>query len=92
MYGEFDLYKTDCDDLVDELQVEFSISLSKAMQDLNITRNDLAEKVSVSPAYISRILKGNVKLSVELMAKIAMAVGYHIKIDMVPEYGSRTDG
>jgi transcriptional regulator with XRE-family HTH domain len=52
-----------------------------------ITRSDLARRLGVSPAYITKVLRGNVNFTVESMVRLVRAAGGEVKIQVAP----RTD-
>ena len=53
----------------------FAISLNNMMVKKNITKTDLAKKIGVSKAYITKVLRGEVNFTVETMVKFSMALG-----------------
>lgn len=52
----------------------FAISLNNLMLEKNITKTDLAKKIGVSKAYITKVLRGEDNFTVETMVKFAMAL------------------
>lgn len=46
-----------------------------AMENRRITRSELARRMGVNPAYITKILRGHANLSLESLAKVAFAMG-----------------
>lgn len=45
------------------------------MQEKSLTRSDIAEKLGVSPQYVSRILSGNTNFSFKSIAEIERKLG-----------------
>lgn len=45
------------------------------MQENSLTRSDIAEKLGVSPQYVSRILSGNTNFSFKSIAEIESKLG-----------------
>lgn len=45
------------------------------MQEKSLTRSDIAEKLGVSPQYVSRILSGNTNFSFKSIAEIESKLG-----------------
>lgn len=45
------------------------------MQENSLTRSDIAEKLGVSPQYVSRILSGNTNFSFKSIAEIERKLG-----------------
>ena len=48
------------------------------MQDCNLTRNDVAEKLNVSPQYVSKILSGKVNFSFKTISEIEEKLGIEV--------------
>lgn len=57
----------------------FAISINNMMVEKNITKTDLAKKIGVSKAYITKVLRGEANFTVETMVKFSMALGYVIE-------------
>jgi transcriptional regulator with XRE-family HTH domain len=55
------------------------------MDALQMSRADLAAKIGASPAYVSKILRGDVNFTIESMAKIAHAVGGRLSVNIIDE-------
>lgn len=55
-----------------------------AMENRGITRSDLARRLGVNPAYITKILHGHANLSLESLAKVAFAMDMRWECLMVP--------
>jgi transcriptional regulator with XRE-family HTH domain len=58
----------------ESLFIETSARIVQAMNNLGITRSALARRMNVSPAYITKILRGHANLSLESLAKLAFAL------------------
>ena len=56
-----------------ELAVSFLADLTEAMRALGISNSDLAKRANVSPAYITKVFRGPSNLSLETIAKLAVA-------------------
>lgn len=48
------------------------------MQDCNLTRNDVAEALGVSPQYVSMILSGKVNFSFKTISEIEEKLGIEV--------------
>lgn len=57
-------------------------TLAEARQ---LSRADLARLLGVSPAYITKIFRGNVNFTVETMVRLARRVGARLELNLVPE-------
>lgn len=53
--------------------------VTRILHEKNMSKKDLAEKMDVTPAYITKIMRGNENLSMETIAKIAVALDCEIK-------------
>ena len=58
-----------------ELAVSFLADLTEAMRAKEITNSELARRAGVSPAYITKVFRGPSNLSMDTIAKLAMATG-----------------
>lgn len=61
---------------------DFMISVHSSMQKENISKMVLSEKIGCSPAYISKILKGDVNFTIETMVKISRALNTKLCIHL----------
>lgn len=60
--------------------MEFCEVVLAEMEKQKITRAELARRMGVSRAYVSKLFKG-CNMTVDSMAKVALALGYGIKIN-----------
>jgi plasmid maintenance system antidote protein VapI len=65
--------------------LEFTEGLYDLMQDNNISRMELAKRLGKSPAYITKILRGDVNFTIDSMVKLAKAVGGTVQIHLGQE-------
>ena len=49
-----------------------------------LTRAELARRLGFSPAYVTKILRGNANFTLESMVKIARALGAELRISLDP--------
>lgn len=69
--------------------LEFTEELSRLMKEKNVSRSVLAERIGHSPAYVTKVLRGNANLTIATMVKLARALGAEVRIHLTPA-GSRT--
>ncbi len=62
--------------------IEFTEELSRLMELRGMTCDDLAAAIGLSPSYISKVLKGNVDLTVATMTKLGRALGSRARIHL----------
>lgn len=67
------------------LILEFTEGLQSLMGKRGISRIELAKRLGVSPAYVTKVLRGNVNFTVDSMVKLANAVGGHVHVHVAPE-------
>jgi transcriptional regulator with XRE-family HTH domain len=79
-----DTYWTEC------AIIEFTEELCRCMETQGITRADLARRMDVSPAFITKILRGNCNFTLETMTKLSRAVGSELRIHLEPQAPCRT--
>ena len=64
----------------EKLAVGFLAELTALMQAHEVTNAELARRVGVSPAYITKVFRGPSNLSIETLAKLADAVGGEVRL------------
>lgn len=47
-----------------------------------LTRAEFAARIGASPAYVSRALRGDVNFTLETMAKLALATGARLRVEL----------
>ncbi len=71
------------------LEMEFTEELCRLMEEQGVSRAELARRAGTSPAYITKILRGNTNFTLATMAKLARALGMEVRLHLAPR-GSRT--
>src|SRR5205809_81544 len=61
---------------------DFIEALAFRMENLNISRSALAAKLGASPAYVTKVLRGETNLTVQSMAKLARALESVVRIHL----------
>ena len=64
--------------------IRFTEDLVAAMKSSGLTRSALAERIGSSPAYITKILKGETNFTLESMVKIANGLNCELTIGLQP--------
>ncbi len=57
----------------------------EAMEVRDVSRTELARRMDVSPAYVTKILRGHANLSLESLAKLAFALDLQWECFLVPQ-------
>ncbi len=64
--------------------LEFTEELCRLMESQGVSRAELARRLDTSPAYVTKILRGNSNFTLETMVRMAQAVGCELKVRMTP--------
>jgi transcriptional regulator with XRE-family HTH domain len=59
--------------------------LSSQLEKQSLTRNDLAKRMGVSGAYVTKILNGNPNLTIKSLLKLSDALGQELAIQLYRE-------
>ena len=70
--------------------IQFTEELVARMKASGINRSALAEKIGTSPAYVTKILRGDTNFTLDSMVKIADALGCELTIGLRPLAIART--
>ena len=65
--------------------LEFVEDVIGRMEQLDMSRSELASKIDVSPAYITKILRGTTNFTLQSMVRISRAVGCELRTHLQPE-------
>lgn len=57
---------------------EVALRLVRYMESNRLSRKELAERLSVSPQYVSKLLSGNVNFSFKSIAELEEKLGLHL--------------
>ncbi len=66
----------------ENLKLDFAVAIEKAMIDRDINKSDLASKIATSPAYITKVLRGDANVTIATMAKLSHALDYCVHINL----------
>ncbi len=69
---------------VTKIQLDLSSMINKYMETNKMSRTDLANKLGVTPKYISLILNGNFDNRLSKLVELSMAIGMVPQIKYVP--------
>lgn len=69
----------------ESLFIETAARLIDAMENRGVTRSELARRLDVSPAYVTKILRGHANLSLESLAKLAFALELKWECILIPQ-------
>src|SRR5271157_5898640 len=63
----------------------FTEELHKQAEKENISRTELARRMEVSPAYITKIFRGDVNFTIDTMVRLARRVGARLQLHLAPD-------
>jgi transcriptional regulator with XRE-family HTH domain len=66
-------------------KLDFSIELNRLFKRTGMTQAELATKIDSSPAYITKIFRGDTNFTIETMVKLAIAVDGELHIQITPK-------
>jgi transcriptional regulator with XRE-family HTH domain len=64
--------------------LDFTEGLHRIMEANGVSRSDLARRLGVSAAYITKVLRGNINFTVDSMVRLVRAAGGEVRIQVVP--------
>lgn len=67
-------------DAAETIKLEFAIAIDAAIKNKNMTRKQVAEAIKTSPAWVTKVLRGDVNLTIESMAKLCQAIDHKLEI------------
>lgn len=65
--------------------LDFTEDLCALMDQNNVSRTELADLIGNSPAYITKVLRGNVNFTLATMTKLARALNAVVHVHLSPE-------
>jgi len=72
----------------ENFKLDFAVAIERALNTSGKKRVDLAKEIEVSPARITKILRGDANLTMEVMYKMAKALNHKIHVHLAPEDAS----
>jgi len=63
----------------------FTEEFQRLTENENICRAELARRLGVSPAYITKVFRGNANFTIETMVRLARTVGARLHLHLTPQ-------
>ncbi|MFZ1547900.1 MAG: helix-turn-helix transcriptional regulator [Candidatus Nitrotoga sp.] len=60
---------------VEAAKLDFALELTRHMNVQSVSKADMAKRLGTSPAYITKLLRGDTNLTIESMVKASRALG-----------------
>ncbi len=70
---------------VASLILDFTEGLHRIMEANGVSRSELARRLEVSPAYITKVVRGNVNFTLDSMVRLVRAVGGEVSLQIAPK-------
>lgn len=70
---------------LEKVLFEVAEQTCKLVESQGITRSELAQRLAVTPAYITKLLNGNPNLTIESLLKLSDALGQTLDIRFAPK-------
>ena len=83
--AKLDEFKDDAGFYAEQLILGLTEQIVAAMKDLIINRAELASRLGVSRAFVTKLLNGNPNMTLKTMASVAKALGCAVNINFCPE-------
>jgi transcriptional regulator with XRE-family HTH domain len=71
-------------DHAEVVKLDFAALIDRAIQEKGMTRKEVAARMKTSPAWVTKVLRGDVNLTIESMDKLCSAVGKELRIQIEP--------
>jgi transcriptional regulator with XRE-family HTH domain len=62
----------------------FAEDLARVMEREGVSRAELARRLGATPAYVTKILRGNVNFTLATMVRLARALGGELQVKLTP--------
>ncbi len=66
--------------------IDFTEELCRVMEEKGVSRAELARRIGSSPAYITKILRGNSNFTLSSMVRVARALEHEVHIHLARPY------
>ena len=82
--GELDAIRGTFEFRLERVLFQVAEEISRLMHEQNMSRAEIAERLGVSRAYVTKILNGNPNLTIKTMLRLAEALGRELAIQFAP--------
>lgn len=69
---------------VEQTKLDYTVGIVALMRKHDVSRAELARRLEVSPAYVTKVLKADANLTIESMVKMARALDGTVRIHVTP--------
>lgn len=82
---QLDKFKDDVEFLTEKVILDFTEQVVAYMEKRGINRAELAKRLGVSKAFITKLLNGNPNLTIKTMVSLAKTLNCDLNIELCPE-------
>lgn len=75
---------------LEKILIQLGEDICRLMRDQQISRADVAKRLGVSRAYVTRVLNGNPNLTIKTLLKLSDALGHELAIRFAPKPDAST--
>ena len=79
---KLDKYADDPEFLTEEAILDFTEKLVTKMEELKVSRTELAKRLNVSKAFVTKLLNGNPNMTIKTMVSISNVLGCKLNLDI----------
>lgn len=79
-----DRYRDDPEYVLEGVVLDLTDQIAVAMQEQGVSRAELAERLGVSRAYITKVLGGSTNMTLRTLVRLALALGLVPEVSLVP--------
>lgn len=69
---------------VERASLEVTDAVARRMEELAISRAELARRLGTSPAYVTKVLRGNANFTLATVVKLARALESEVRVGLAP--------
>jgi DNA-binding Xre family transcriptional regulator len=82
---KLEAFREDAEFYAEELILDLTEQVVVAMKELGVNRTELAARMGVSKAFITKLLRGNTNITLRTMASLARSLGCNVNINVCPK-------
>jgi transcriptional regulator with XRE-family HTH domain len=75
----------DIDYLTEDAKNRFAVCLERRLKDQGLSKADLARELQSSPAYVTKLLRGDANLTIKTMIQLATAVNGRLHLHIASQ-------
>lgn len=89
---KLETFREDAEFYAEELILDLTEQIVAAMKELGVNRTELAARMGVSKAFVTKLLRGNTNVTLKTMASLARSLGCNINIEVCPKKNQQIIG